>query len=52
MSHTEPNDLMDATRDWTGPLVGTEVPPVVPGMQPAGEPIETFPTTWPPAIKE
>jgi hypothetical protein len=47
----QPQDLLDAARDWRGPLVSTEAPPLVPGMQrvPPERERETFPSTVPPA---
>ena len=48
----DPQELADATRDWRGPLITTEQPPPVPGMQkvPADPPRESFPRSWPPEI--
>lgn len=47
----DPQDLLDANREWKGPLIGTESPPAVPGMQRVGGPArDPIPNTWPPAI--
>jgi hypothetical protein len=50
MSHNAPCGA-SVSRNWEGPLIGTESPPAVPGMQRVGGPArDPIPNTWPPAI--
>lgn len=50
----DPKDLVDSARDWKGPLVNSESPPLVPGMGrvPAGPAPESTPKSFPPPIAQ